>query len=55
MVEFSFMNKVVVGSTPVAVTKTFRTCFEQGVPWHSGNYRVRIHSEKHTGHDNNIE
>ena len=23
----------------------FRACFEQGVPWHSGNYRVWIHSE----------
>ena len=23
----------------------FRTCFEQGVPWHPGNYRVWIHSE----------
>ena len=24
---------------------SYRTCFEQGVPWHSGNYRVYIHSE----------
>ena len=23
----------------------FHACFEQGVPWHSGNYRVWIHSE----------
>ena len=23
----------------------YHTCFEQGVPWHSGNSRVRIHSE----------
>ena len=23
----------------------FRACFEQGGPWHSGNYRVWIHSE----------
>ena len=23
----------------------FRSCFEQGVPWYSGNYRVWIHSE----------
>ena len=23
----------------------FRACFEQGVPWHLGNYRVWIHSE----------
>ena len=26
-------------------TFRFRACFEQGVPWHSGNYRVWIHSE----------
>ena len=29
----------------------FRACFEQGVPWHSGSYRVWIHSETHTWHD----
>ena len=29
----------------------FRTCFEQGVPWHSGNYRMWIHSETRTWHD----
>ena len=33
----------------------FRTCFEQGVPWHSGNYIVWIHSEMHTWHDKNIQ
>ena len=32
----------------------FRACFEQGVPWHSGNYRVWIHSETRTWHDKNI-
>ena len=26
----------------------FRACLEQGVPWHSGNYRVWIHSETRT-------
>ena len=26
----------------------FHACFEQGVPWHSGNYRVWIHSETHS-------
>ena len=31
----------------------FRACFEQGVPWHSGNNRVRVHSETHTWHDKN--
>ena len=33
----------------------YRTCFEQGVPWHSGNYRVWIHSETCTWHDKNIQ
>ena len=33
----------------------FRTCFEQGVPWHSGNYRVWIHCETRTWHDKNIQ
>ena len=33
----------------------FRACFEQGVPWHSGNYRVWIHSETRTWHDKNIQ
>ena len=33
----------------------FHACFEQGVPWHSGNYRVCIHSETRTWHDKNIQ
>ena len=33
----------------------FRTCFEQGVPRHSGNYRVWIHSETSTRYDKNIQ
>ena len=33
----------------------FRACFEQGVPWHSGNYRVWIHSKTHMWHDKNIQ
>ena len=33
----------------------FYACFEQGVPWHSGNFRVWIHSEIRTWHDNNIQ
>ena len=33
----------------------FRTCFEQGVPWHSGNYKVWIHSEMCTWHNKNIQ
>ena len=32
----------------------FRACFKQGVPWHSGNYRVWIHSETRTWHGKNI-
>ena len=32
----------------------FCACFEQGVPWHSGNYRVWIHSEMRTWHDGNM-
>ena len=33
----------------------FRAGFEQGVPWHSGNYIVWIHSETRTWHDKNIQ
>ena len=33
----------------------FRACFEQEVPWHSGNYRVCIHSETRTWRDKNIQ
>ena len=33
----------------------YRACFEEGVPWHSGNCRVYIHSEMRTWHDNNIQ
>ena len=36
---------------------TFRlcTCFKQGVPWHSSNYRRWIHSDTHTWHDKKIQ
>ena len=33
----------------------FRACFEQGVPWHSGNYRLWIHSKTRTWHDKNTQ
>ena len=33
----------------------FYACFEQGVPWHSGNHRVWVHSETRTWHDQNIQ
>ena len=29
----------------------YRTCFQQGVPWHSGGYREWIHYETRTWHD----
>ena len=31
-----------------------RACFEQGVPWHSGNYRDWIHSATRKWHDKNM-
>ena len=33
----------------------YLTGFKQGVPLHLGNYRVWIHSETRTWHDNNIQ
>ena len=33
----------------------FHACFEQVVPWHSGNCRVWIHSETRTWHDKSIQ
>ena len=33
----------------------YGACFEQGVPWHSGNCRVWIHSQTRTWHDKNIQ
>ena len=33
----------------------FGACFEQGVSWHSGNYRFWIHYETCTWHDKNIQ
>ena len=32
----------------IPLQSLYRACFEQGVPWHSGNYREWIHSEMHT-------
>ena len=37
------------------LTFRFRACFEQGIPWHPGKSRVRIHSETRTWHDKNIQ
>ena len=33
----------------------YRAYFEQGVPWHSGKYRVWVHSETRTWHDKNMQ
>ena len=33
----------------------YRACFEQGVPWHLGNYRVWIPSKTRTWYDNSIQ
>ena len=33
----------------------FHSCFKQGASWHSGNYRVWIHSETCMWHDKNIQ
>ena len=33
----------------------YHACLEQGVPWHSGDYWVWIHSEIRTWHDKNIQ
>ena len=47
MVGFSFTYSTVVGFESLYSHLIFRywTCFEQGVPLHSGNYRVKIHSK----------
>ena len=33
----------------------YRVCFEQGVPWHSRNYRVQIYSKMRMWHDKNTQ
>ena len=33
----------------------YRTCFAEGVPWNSRNYRVYIYSEMRTWRDNNMQ
>ena len=33
----------------------YQACFEQGPPWHSGNYRAKIHSKTCTWHEENIQ
>ena len=36
------------------ITFKYRACFKQEVPWHSNNYRVKIHSKMRMWHDKNI-
>ena len=56
MIELSCENLSVWYITVKCSVKIrYRACFEQGVPWHLRNYRVRIHSKTHTWHDKNIE
>ena len=52
-----FMNWVVAGFQSSSSHLNFRfcTCLEQGVSWHSDNYRVWTHSETGTWHDKNIQ
>ena len=33
----------------------YDACFEQGISWHSGNYRVWIHVQTRTWHDKNMQ
>ena len=46
------MDSSLVG---VHLSFSYDACFKQGVPWHSGNYRVWIHSETHMWHGKNIQ
>ena len=43
------------GSSCCHLNFRYHACFEQGVPWHSDNYRVRIHSEMRTWHRKSIQ
>ena len=59
---FGDLRLVVVTTAPhifyestIHLNFRFRTCFEQGVPWHSGKYRVQIHSETRTWHGKNMQ
>ena len=53
----SFTNYVVVSSESLCshLNSRYHACLEQGVPWHSGNYGIWIHSETRTWHDKNIK
>ena len=52
---FDFSSPVGAFDSSSHLNFRFRACFEQGVPWYSGNYRVWIHSETCTWHDKNIQ
>ena len=48
----AWMSRKADAKSEVLDIWSFSFCFEQGVPWHSSNYRVGIHSETRTWHDN---
>ena len=50
----AFRNISIKWLSDIHLNFRVRGCFEQGVPWHSGNYTVWIHSETRTWHGRNI-
>ena len=54
-VTYAFQSGFGFESSCSHFTFRFRTCFKQGVPRHSGNYKVWIHSETRMWHDKNIQ
>ena len=44
-----------IGSRCCLLNFRYCPCFVQGVSWHSGNYRVKIHSETRTWYENNLQ
>ena len=53
------MRDVVIEQKQLSSSTNTQPFYQTGqtsqVPWHSGNYRVQIHSETRTWHDNNIQ
>ena len=54
-VYFLVMSSTSFRVNPHYIVDWYCSCFEQGVPWHSGNFRVWIHPEPHSWHDKNIQ
>ena len=52
-----FKKKMIIRYSINEIHLNFRfpASFEKVVPWHSGNYRVQIHSQMSTWNDNNIQ